>query len=94
MTHYDKRRERMIETPLGPIRITEKLWNKGEEDEHWAYVHNLTPNFPTDGDSCDIPTGEVVGFFFKQYVLARRLSDEGYELHSQMCDQNLLWVKY
>lgn len=93
MTHYDDRRKRSIDTPLGPVQITEKKWNEGEEDEHWAYVQNFNPQYPKQHKE-QPPNGEVVGFFLKQYSIARQLAADGYELYEQLDDDCLLWVNY
>lgn len=89
MTPHDKSRERCIDTPMGEVTIGEKKWNEGEEDEHWAYVQCMTAYFDEES-----PTGEVVGHFLKQFAIAQQLANEGYELHSHLDDENLLWVNY
>lgn len=94
MVHYYDRRKRSIETPLGPVEITERKWNEGEDDEHWAYVQSLSADWPKCGESCNVPNGEVLAFLLEQFTVARTLVQEGYELNCQLDSENLLWVNY
>lgn len=94
MSHYNKRRKRSIETPLGPVEIVEKKWNEGEDDEHWAYVQCLNPEFPDCEETCDISNAVVIGFFVKQYSIVKTLVAEGYEFYHQLDGENFLWVNY
>jgi hypothetical protein len=89
MAPQDGRRVREIETPFGPVEISETRWNVSEDDEHWAY----NQDFQFDFDK-DTPNGEIVGEMLKQYAVARQLTSDGYEFHSMLEDGVIFWINY
>lgn len=88
MSAHDGIRKRSIETPLGDMKIREKKWNKGGDDEHWAFTQSLT-NHDTD-----MSTGEMLGVLLTQYSVAYKLIEDGYKFHSMVDDTTILWTKY
>lgn len=85
----DGLRTRTIETPLGEKQIQETRWNKGEEDEHWAY----NQSFQFDFDE-DVSNGEILGKLVEQYAVARELTNDGYEFYSMLEDGVIFWINY
>jgi hypothetical protein len=91
MTHYEQRRTRTIDTPLGPETIEERKWNEGEDDEHWAYNQDLKAAFNYEEDT---PNGHIVGELLRQYTVAQELTSDGYEFHSMLEPGTIFWINY
>lgn len=85
---HDGKRTRDVDTPFGPVEITETRWNAGTDSEKWT-VKQFLGFRNTDKDRS---TGQMLKQLLESYSIAYQLANDGYSLEQVIDDATIIWT--